>query len=99
MSLFDNLRDAVIGGGMVLVGKVLGKIALALGGSFVVSQYVLTPVYNSIMAALASAGSGGDLAPWLALTRIPDAISVIFAAYGVRSAQRLVFRRLTSGSA
>ncbi|MEI2455332.1 hypothetical protein [Lysobacter firmicutimachus] len=82
---------------MTLIGKFVAKIALALGGSFVIAEYVLTPVYTAIMAAITSAGSGGDMAAWLELARIPDVVSVLFAAYGVRSAQKFVFRRGAGG--
>lgn len=98
MSMFESMRDAVIGGGMMLVGKVTAKIALALGGSFVIAEYVLEPVFNTLMTAISSAGVAGDMAVWIELARIPDVISVVFAAYGVRSAQKLVFRRVTGGA-
>jgi hypothetical protein len=96
MSMFDSIKDGLLVAGFTIVGKFVAKIALALGGSFVVANYVLTPVYDAIMGALIAAGNGGSLAQWLALARIPDIISVLFAGMGVASAQKLVFKKLTS---
>lgn len=95
--IFGSMRDAVIGGGLTLIGKTTGRIAMALGGSFVVANYVLDPVFTAIMTAISSAGIAGDMAVWIELARIPDVIAVIFAAYGVRSAQKIVFKRITGG--
>lgn len=97
MSMFSIVRDAIIGGGMVWFGKIVTKIALALGGTFLLSEFVLTPAYDAILGAITAAGNGGDMAAWLALARVPDIINVLFAGMGVRAAQKVVFKKVTSG--
>jgi hypothetical protein len=87
------LFETITAGFVLGIAKFFGKLALRIGGAFVVVRYVIEPMYNYLMGAMAQA-TAGDLGAWLELARVPDCFSVIMAAYGVRSAQSFMFKRI-----
>lgn len=70
--------------GSFLLQWLLPKL-LAVGGTVAVSAAVITPIFNYLQSMVMSRINGlpADAVHFLQFTGIPDAVSIIFAAYAM----------------
>ncbi|HPE82018.1 MAG TPA: DUF2523 family protein [Gammaproteobacteria bacterium] len=82
MGLGDIISASLLG----VVVRLAVKVMLAFGVVLVSQQFAIGPMFAYITSLIP-----GDAGPWIALSRIPDALSIIAAAYTIRIAKRVFF--------